>query len=74
MTLEEAKQKIQVGRRYQHYKGNIYTVDFIALDTNTLESVVVYHSDENDNIYTRPVEIWLENVNINVPRFTLLEE
>ena len=32
MTLEEAKEKILVGRKYKHYKGGIYEVDSFAIN------------------------------------------
>lgn len=32
-----------VGNRYQHFKGNIYEVDHIGVDTRDLALVVVYH-------------------------------
>ena len=70
MTREEALPKILVGGRYQHYKGGIYIVDFLAINAETNEPMVVYHSNESNETYTRPVERWLENV--NVPRFKLL--
>ena len=71
MTLEEAEEKIRIGKKYQHYKGKIYTVSFIAFDKETEKPVVVYY-DKAGNYFTRPADMWLEN--INMPRFKLLKE
>ena len=73
MTLDEAKEKIQAGKKYKHFKGGIYTVDFIAYDTETQRQVVAYH-DEFGIYFTRPADMWLEPVTISVPRFKSLEE
>ena len=72
MTLEEAKQKIQVGKSYEHYKGRLYQVDIIATDTENDEPMVVYHLFGTHEYFVRPVSMWLENV--SVPRFKLLGE
>ena len=66
MTLTEARKRIKLGEKYQHFKGGVYTAD-----TETRKLVVVYY-DEAGNYFARPVEAWLKN--INVPRFKLLEE
>ena len=72
MTLEEAKQKIQVAKKYKHYKGKIYRVDFIATNTENNEPMVVYHEYGNTEYFVRPASMWLEN--ISTPRFILVEE
>ena len=74
MTLEEAEEKIHIGKTYQHYKGRVYTVDCIATDVETSRLMVLYHKVKNENTdyFVIPVDMWLEN--INVPRFKLLEE
>lgn len=72
MTLEEARQKIQVNGIYKHYKGGTYQVDLIATDTENDEPMVVYHLYGTDFYYVRPARIRLEH--ISKPRFTLLGE
>lgn len=72
MTIGEAKQKIQVAKKYKHYKGKIYSVDFIATNTETSEPMVVYHEYGTTEYFVRSADMWLET--INKPRFELLVE
>lgn len=65
----EAEMKAQdynremVGNRYQHFKGNIYEVDHIGVDTRDLALVVVYHEQYHPFlIWCRPLEEFLSPV------------
>ena len=52
-----------VGNRYQHFKGNIYEVDHIGVDTRDLALVVVYHEQYHPVlILCRPLEEFLSPV------------
>ena len=52
-----------VGNRYQHFKGNIYEVDHIGVDTRDLALVVVYHEQYHPFlIWCRPLEEFLSPV------------
>lgn len=58
--------------RYQHYKGNYY----IALDTvkhsETEENLVLYKPETTDQLWVRPLSMFLEEIEIEgkrVPRF-----
>ncbi|GFN31342.1 DUF1653 domain-containing protein [Paenibacillus xylaniclasticus] len=56
---------------YQHYKGGIYEVLFIATHSETGEKLVIY-KNQKDETYARPYDMFFENVVINgvtVPRF-----
>lgn len=70
--------KIKFGR-YKHYKGNIYEVIGTATHTETEETLVLYLSiknSEEDKLWARPLENFLEKVEVNsqsVPRFTFLD-
>ncbi|MBP9828362.1 DUF1653 domain-containing protein [Patescibacteria group bacterium] len=46
--------EVQRGRRYQHYKGGVYTVVCLATDEATLARVVVYQGSDQQ-IWTRPL-------------------
>lgn len=35
-------EKVKIGRVYQHFKGNYYFVENVALDSETGERMVVY--------------------------------
>ena len=68
-------QKIEVGKIYRHYKGNIYKVIALAKHSETVEDMVVYQNVEKGDIWTRPKFMWNEVVdNKNTLRFTLMEE
>lgn len=57
--------KIKTGK-YRHYKGKEYEVIGIAKHSETLEELVVYRAlyGEND-LWVRPLEMFLEKVNVD---------
>ena len=56
--MEVLKNKI-----YRHYKGNYYIVEDIAIDSETLEKVVVYRALYDDNkLWTRPYNDFIAKV------------
>ncbi len=63
---------IQPGR-YQHYKGNEYTVIGTARHSETLEELVVYRQDYGEHgLWVRPKKMFSETVKADgwdVPRF-----
>jgi hypothetical protein len=75
--------EIQIGKRYRHYKGNIYKVIALALHSETLERVVVYQGEYEDAelgkdpVFVRPYEMFCEEVEVEgkrIPRFELLPD
>ena len=57
--------------KYQHYKGDIYELLYIATHTETNEPLVIYR-DKYSKIYARPKGMFFGNVAIKdafVPRF-----
>ena len=49
-----------VGIRYRHFKGNVYVVDHVGIDTRDLALVVVYHEQYHPFlIWCRPLEEFL---------------
>ena len=69
MTYEEATATIPCGK-YKHYRGNEYMVIGIAINSETLEPMVVYREIEGEQrIWARPAEMWNQTVN-GVPRFS----
>jgi len=72
--LSAAAQRLVVGGRYQHYKGDVYQVLNIARHSETLEELVVYV--HNGLVWVRPVGMFCEDVLINgvvQPRFQLVQ-
>ena len=53
---------IDEGDTFKHFKGQIVKVLFLAKDSETMEDVVVYkHLDTND-IWVRPLSMFLSKV------------
>lgn len=68
-------QKIEAGKTYRHYKGNIYKIICIAKHSETLEDMIVYQSVKTGEKWCRPYHMWNETVDKNgTLRFTLIEE
>ncbi len=62
--IESYKQEM-VGCRYRHFKGGIYLVTDIALDTETEEPVVIYRKLVDSGTaytYARPLKVFLSEV------------
>ena len=68
-------QKIEVGKIYKHYKGNLYKIIALAKCSETLEDLIVYQSlNDKEKIWVRPKKMWNEIVdNKNTLRFTLMK-
>lgn len=45
-----------VGDRYRHFKGGVYRVLHIAVDSGTHRDVVVYQGEDSGNVWTRDRE------------------
>ena len=64
--------------RYQHYKGNDYTVIGMARHSETLEEVVVYRAEYGERgLWVRPAAMFQETVEVDgvtMPRFRWVAE
>ena len=48
---------------YRHFKGNLYKLITVALDSETLEEMVVYQAlYGNCGYWVRPLKMWEEQV------------
>jgi hypothetical protein len=74
--LDDAASVVQIGGRYQHYKGNLYQVVALALIDATNEPAVVYKALYGHELqFIRPISDWLMTVQWqgeSVPRFRVL--
>ena len=55
----------RIGRKYQHHKGDSYTVTHVDVDEATGQVRVGYRSEKNGKIWSRT----LEDFDATVPRF-----
>ncbi|MFM4939502.1 DUF1653 domain-containing protein [Aeromonas enteropelogenes] len=63
--------------RYRHFKGGLYQVLTLALHTETGEQLVIYRSEQDSEVYARPVAMfmeWIEHQGEVVSRFTPVGE
>ncbi|KXU80596.1 DUF1653 domain-containing protein [Aeromonas enteropelogenes] len=63
--------------RYRHFKGGLYQVLTLALHTETGEQLVIYRSEQDGEVYARPVTMfmeWIEHQGEVVSRFTPVGE
>lgn len=67
-------QKIEIGKTYKHYKGNIYKIIAIGKCSETLEDLIVYQSVKDSQVWVRPARMWNEKINNSETlRFTLID-
>ena len=67
-------QKIEKGKTYRHYKGNIYKITGFARHSETLEDMIIYTSIKDGQNWVRPYSMWNEVVdNKGTLRFTLID-
>jgi hypothetical protein len=78
----EAREKIRVaelsihsGSFWKHYKGGVYQIDLIALDTTNGEACVLYQRvdgpdfdsvKEADIYYSRPFSEWFDTIEVDM--------
>ena len=58
------------GDLVKHFKGGVYKILHIAIDTTTMEESVVYKSDSDGKIWIRPLKEFSDT--ITRPRFKVL--
>ena len=67
-------QKIEIGKTYKHYKGNIYKIIALGKSSETLEDLIVYQSIKDGQVWIRPACMWNDTVDTSgTLRFTLLD-
>lgn len=66
-------QKIEIGKTYKHYKGNLYKIIALGKHSETTEDMVVYQSLLSGEVWIRPKSMWNEVIDNNTLRFTLID-
>ena len=65
----------KIGKKYRHFKGNEYLVMHIAKHSETLEELVVYQALYGEmGVWVRPLEMFLEQVEVNGQMVNRFEE
>ena len=55
--------EVKVNRVYKHFKGDLYLVEVIAINSETNEKYVVYRALYGDNLlYIRPYNMFISEV------------
>ena len=70
----EAPREVCEGQHYRHFKGGMYTVLGVATHSETLEEMVVYRNDGDGKVWVRPKMMFMDRVNDETYRFTLLDD
>ena len=66
---------LKIGKKYRHFKGNEYLVMHIAKHSETLEELVVYQALYVEmGVWVRPLEMFLEQVEVNGQMVNRFEE
>ena len=69
---------LHTGQIYEHYKGKQYKILSVARNSETLEESVVYQAlYGNQDVWVRPLRMFLENVVVegkSLPRFKLIRQ
>lgn len=64
--VNKMEREVKIKGIYKHFKGDLYIVEDIAQDSNTLEKIVVYRGlYENSPLWTRPLDDFLGKVDKN---------
>lgn len=75
--------KIEIGKKYRHFKGHIIEVTGIAKHSENLENMVIYKHLGTNELWVRPEKMFLEdddvssrtdNITGQKHRFELYEE
>lgn len=65
--------EVEIGKKYRHFKGNIYEVVGIGKHSETCEDMVIYKSLKDGGLWCRPKSMWFETVRTGAIRFTKID-
>lgn len=58
-------ERVEVGKKYQHFKGHVIEVTAIAKHSESLENMVVYKHLGSGEYWTRPESMFLEEDDVS---------
>ncbi len=62
---------------YRHFKGNLYEVVDTVINSETLETMVLYRPKDSSDLWVRPYEMFVSSVvkdGVSVSRFSPLQK
>ena len=57
-------EKVEIGKKYRHFKGHIIEIVGIAKHSETLERMVIYNHLGTNEMWARPEEMFLEETDV----------
>lgn len=75
--LHDASLRVTVGATYEHYKGGLYVVDNLVIQTPDDQACVIYTAKYGKRLtFARPLSEWSGTVSVDgtlVNRFTVVK-
>lgn len=56
------KREVKPGQIYKHFKGTTHKIICVAKHSETNEDMVIYTHDDDNEIWARPLEMFLSEV------------
>ena len=56
------ERELKIGKKYRHFKGNIYKILNIAIHTESNDKLVIYESDKTGDVWARPYDMFQSEV------------
>ena len=62
--------EIKIKGIYKHYKGDLYIIEDVGTNSETLEKMVIYRALYGDNkLWIRPYDMFFDEVNKNNQKY-----
>ncbi|HHT81522.1 MAG: DUF1653 domain-containing protein [Sphaerochaeta sp.] len=77
MVRQEVERKHLKKGWYRHFKGGLYEVVDTVINSETLQTMVLYRPEGSEDLWVRPYEMFVSSVvkeGLSVSRFSPLEK